>query len=313
VKVLVVEDSATTRRVLEEAVIELGHECVVAPDGQRGWELFQQGGVDVVISDWLMPGIEGDELCRRVRAWAGPYSYFIMLSVLGDQQHVMRGMRAGADDYLSKPLQMHELEARLTAASRVTDLHRKLAHQQAELERLNHELHAQARRDPLTRVGNRLRMREDLEALEGRVERYGHSYATLLCDIDRFKLYNDACGHQAGDEALRAVADALLGSCRRGDVVYRYGGEELLVLLAEQGPESAVIAAERGRAAVEALKIPHPGIDPGGVVTISVGVAEWRRGQAGGFETVLKRADEALYRAKREGRNRVVAEADGPR
>ena len=97
-KVLVVEDSASTRRVLEQAVAELGHECVVAQDGLGGWGLFQQGSFDVVISDWMMPGIEGDELCRKVRAWRGPYSYFIMLSALGDKEHVMRGMRAGADD-----------------------------------------------------------------------------------------------------------------------------------------------------------------------------------------------------------------------
>ena len=308
-KVLVVEDSASTRRVLEQAVAELGHECVVAQDGLGGWGLFQQGSFDVVISDWMMPGIEGDELCRRVRAWRGPYSYFIMLSALGDKDHVMRGMRAGADDYLSKPLQLDELEARLATASRVTRLHRRLAEQQAQLERLNRALHEQARSDPLTRVGNRLRMREDLKALEGRVERYGHRYAALLCDIDRFKLYNDACGHLAGDEVLRAVADALVGACRRGDAVYRYGGEEMLVVLPEQSRESAVAAGERARTAVEALSIPHPGIEPPGVVTISIGVGVWRRGQVGGFEPVLRRADEALYRAKSEGRNRVVADA----
>jgi diguanylate cyclase (GGDEF)-like protein len=148
---------------------------------------------------------------------------------------------------------------------------------------------------------NRLRLREDLKALEGRVERYGHRYAALLCDIDRFKLYNDACGHLAGDEVLRAVADALVGACRRGDAVYRYGGEEMLVVLPEQSRESAVAAGERARTAVEALSIPHPGIEPPGLVTISIAVGVWRRGQVGGFEPVLRRADEALYRAKERG------------
>jgi two-component system, cell cycle response regulator len=310
--VLVVEDSEVSRRILEIAVEKLGHDCVVAEDGRRGWELFQENGAEVVISDWMMPGMEGDELCRRVRATEGPYSYFILLSSHADKRHVMKGMEAGADDYLTKPLDLDELEARLAAASRVTGLHRRLAEQQGELERLNGELHRQARTDPLTGVANRLRMREDLGTLEGRVERYGHTYAALLCDIDRFKRYNDACGHVAGDEVLRAVADALADACRRGDVVYRYGGEEMLVLLPEQDLEAALAAAERMRSAVEALRIPHPGIEPAGLVTVSVGVVVWRGGQAGGSEGMLKRADGALYRAKSEGRNKVIAADAAP-
>jgi two-component system chemotaxis response regulator CheY len=312
VKVLVVEDSGASRRILETAVAELGHQCVAADDGLRAWELFQGAGADVVISDWTMPGIDGDELCRRVRAADGAYCYFIMLSSHTDKRHVMRGMEAGADDYLTKPLDPDELEARLAAASRVTGIHRRLAEQQGELERLNRELHRQARTDPLTGVANRLRMREDLDTLEGRVERYGHTYAALLCDIDRFKRYNDACGHVAGDDVLRSVADALADACRRGDVVYRYGGEEMLVLLPEQDLETAVAAAERMRSGVEALQIPHPGIELAGLVTISIGVVVWRGGQMGGSEGMLKRADEALYRAKREGRNKVIAADAAP-
>ncbi|HWW66423.1 MAG TPA: diguanylate cyclase [Solirubrobacterales bacterium] len=304
-KVLAVDDSAAYRRLLEKAVTSLGHDCIVAEDGIRAWELFQSGGADVVISNWLMPGIEGDELCRMVRESDQPYAYFILFSAREGKGNIMHGMEVGADDYLAKPLDEDELEASLVAAERITSLYRKLGKQRGELERLNRDLYAQSRQDPLTGLGNRLRMQEDLKTLEGGFERYGHSYAVGLCDIDRFKAYNDSRGHLAGDEILRRVADTLRQSARSGDTVYRYGGEELLVVFRGQSVELAAAAAERMRRAVEALGIPHPGRGPSALVTISIGVAV-RKGQPGGGEEVLREADEALYRAKDEGRNRVV-------
>jgi two-component system cell cycle response regulator len=311
VKVLVAEDSATDRLVLTRALTDLGHEWVAAEDGERAWEMFEQQGAEVVVSDWMMPGIEGDELCRRVRAREGPYAYFILLTSLQDKAHAMRGMEAGADDFLTKPLDRDVLETRLAAASRITGLHRRLAQQQSELESLNRRLFDQARVDPLTEVGNRLRLREDFKALEDRVERYAHAYAVALCDIDRFKAYNDNQGHVAGDEVLRAVAATLVRNSRPGDSVYRYGGEEMLVVLAEQSLDSAVTAAERMRNGVEDLKIAHPGmteIGAPGLVTISIGVAAGRGPGDGGADRALRGADEALYRAKQDGRNRVAAE-----
>jgi diguanylate cyclase (GGDEF)-like protein len=305
-RVLVVDDSATARLILQRAVSGLGHECTVAEDGGQGWALYQEAGADVVISDWMMPGIEGDELCRLVRGSGSAYSYFILVSGLEDKAHILEGMKAGADDYLTKPLDLDDLEACLTAAARVTTLHRKLAEQQTELEHLNAELHDQARLDPLTGTANRLRMQEDLESLEARMARYDHRCAAVLCDVDRFKSYNDVCGHLAGDRVLRAVADALVDACRGGDTVYRYGGEEMLVVLPEQDRQAALAAGERMRRAVEALGLPHPGVGSDAVVTISVGVTLWMP-QDGSWESALRRADSALYDAKEEGRNRVAA------
>ena len=310
-KVLAVDDSAAYRRLLETAVSDLGHDCVAVENGIRAWELFQDGGVDVVISNWMMPGMEGDELCRRIRGSDLPYAYFILFTAREGQRNIMRGMEAGADDYLAKPLDEGELEAGLVAAERVTSLYRKLAEQQGELERLNRDLYDQSRQDALTGVGNRLRMQEDLETIEGNVERYGQGYAVALCDVDHFKAYNDSCGHPAGDEVLRSVAAALRQSCRKGDAVYRYGGEELLVLLPGQSLELAAAAAERMRHAVEELEIPHPRGEPSAVVTISVGVAVRDLDQSGEVEKVLGEADQALYRAKDEGRNRVVVHGPG--
>ena len=301
------DDSPTPRLLLRRQLEGLGHECAVAEDGVEALEVISRGAPDVVISDWMMSEMDGDELCRRVRADpAIPYVYFILLTSLDDRSSVVKGMEAGADDHLAKSFDRTELETRLIAAERVTGLHRRLAAQHVELERLNAVLREDSRRDHLTGLGNRMRQEEDLEILASRFERYGHDFSVVLFDVDRFKAYNDTAGHQAGDDVLRAVANALIHQARGGDSVYRYGGEELLVVLPEQSLDGGQRAAERMREEVESLGIPHPGIDtPPGVVTVSGGVACFSEEDAGDVAKLLKRADDALYRAKSGGRNRI--------
>lgn len=305
-KVLIAEDSAVARAMLERTLRSLGHECIVAEDGESAWERFLRCGPDVLISDWMMPGMDGDELCRRVREHAGgSYTYFILLTSLEAQAHVVRGMEAGADDYLKKPFDTDDLNARLIAAARVTALYERLKAQQTQLEELNRRLFEESRQDPLTRVGNRIALREQLEQMSGRTTRYGHDYCVALYDVDKFKSFNDTQGHLAGDQVLRAVAGTLAGGRRAGDAVYRYGGEEFLVVLPEQSLETAIAAAERMREHVAALGIPHPVCGAGAVVTVSAGVARLEQSDAGNFEALLKRADVALYSAKELGGNRV--------
>ena len=212
-RILIADDSPTPRLMLQRELEGLGHECIVAHDGTQAWELFQGSGVDVVISDWMMPGMDGDELCRRVRADTdAPYAYFILHTSLEDLKHVVQGMQAGADDYLTKPFQRDQLATRLIAADRITALHRRLVSQQVELERLNEMFFADSRHDRLTGLGNRRRMDEDLERLNEQATRYGHPFAVVLFDVDRFKQFNDSAGHAAGDEVLRAVAASLCGN-----------------------------------------------------------------------------------------------------
>ena len=312
-RILVAEDDTVSRTILAKAVEKFGHECLVVEDGEKAWELFQNTPeVDVVISDWMMPGIDGPEFCRRVRtANSGWYTFFIFLTALGDKQHLLEGMQAGADDYLTKPLDREQLQVRLIAASRVNSLHRQLNEQKDELKKLNRELFAMSRRDPLTRLGNRLRLREDLETLGAQAQRYGHSYCAMLCDVDFFKAYNDTYGHLAGDEVLKRVADVISENLRGGDMAYRYGGEEFLIILPQQSAESAVSTADRLRRAAEDLRIPHEK-NPPGVVTISVGVAALSVSEPRSADDLLKEADAALYRAKNSGRNRVASyEASG--
>ena len=305
-KILIAEDDAVSRTILRRAVEKLGHECLAAADGEEAWGLYKENpDLDVIISDWMMPGVDGLELCRRVRGDdRDGYTYFIFLTALGDREHLLQGLEAGADDYLSKPLDRDELGMRLTSAMRVTDLHRRLAFQNGELEKLNRMLFEQSRQDPLTSLGNRLRLREDLQVLQSRTERYGHSYAVVLCDVDFFKAYNDRYGHLAGDDVLRRVAATISSDLRTGDIAYRYGGEEFLVVLPEQDAEAAAAITDRLRQAVEGLGIPHADGGPGGVLTISAGVAVSTG--AGDTDGLLKAADEALYAAKSGGRNRVA-------
>jgi two-component system chemotaxis response regulator CheY len=305
VKVLVAEDEAVSRLIVQTALQNLGHECQTASDGAEAWKAFQSSRPEVVISDWIMPGLTGLELCRNIRAFApGDYTYFIMITSQSTPDQVVEGMRAGADDYLVKPLDTDDLESRLIAAARVTSLHRQLAQQQFELQVLNQELTAISLRDPLTGLGNRMAIDEDLDQLEARVVRYGHRYCLALLDVDYFKSYNDTYGHQAGDQALQAVAAQLKGEAREGDAVYRYGGEEFLCIFPEQFLATAAVAAERMRRGLEQSAILHAE-SPLGALTLSAGLAMLDPGRARSVGDVLKEADEALYRAKQLGRNRI--------
>ncbi len=306
--VLVADDDATARRVASMVVERLGHECVAATDGEEAWRILEDRVVDVLLTDWMMPRLDGPELCKRVRGRSDAYyTYIIMVTSLSDRDDIVAGMEAGADDYLAKPVDPFDVRTRLIAAARVTALHREVHQFRRQLEDLNARLAAQARTDPLTNLGNRLRLHEDLVMARTRAQRSAMPYAVAICDIDLFKRYNDCFGHLAGDDALRAVASTIAAHCRANDQAYRYGGEEFLVLY-EDTLTGAEDAAERLRASVEQLGLSHPANPSTGVVTLSIGVAA--SDGAADADAVLRAADGALYRAKELGRNRVVG-ADG--
>jgi two-component system chemotaxis response regulator CheY len=306
--VLVVDDDTASLAAIEAAVVSFGHDCRVAKDGLEAWQMHQSKAADVIVSDWDMPRMDGLELCRRTRVADDDrvYTYFIFMTSFGDKAHFLRGMDAGADDYQTKPIDLDELQARLWSAQRVVSLYRRLADKNKVLRRDSQTSFQLARVDALTGVANRLGLDEALESLWARADRYGHRYSVALCDIDWFKAYNDHFGHLAGDAALQAVAKALQRELRRGDSLFRYGGEEFLAVLPEQSAAAAGRAAERMRRTIESLGLRTPA--GSGVVTISVGVAELERSD----ETIadwLNRADHALYSAKASGRNRVAAAA----
>jgi diguanylate cyclase (GGDEF)-like protein len=304
-RILVVDDDASSRLITQATLRSLGHECLAFEAGAAAWDAFQSDLGDVVISDWIMPGLTGLELCQKIRAHPlGDSTYFIMATGQGTPEDVLEGMNAGADDYLVKPLDSGDLKARLIAAARFTALHQKLSQARSTLEAANLKLTVVASRDPLTGLGNRRALEENVGLLEARAGRYGHRYCMALIDIDRFKSYNDTYGHQAGDQVLRSVAAQLKAHIRRGDSLYRFGGDELLCIFPEQSLSSANVAVQRMRSAVEGLSIAHAAND-GGVVTCSAGLAVLESGQLGSAHEVLREADKALYRAKELGRNRV--------
>jgi len=304
--VLVADDDLGARLVAKAAIEALGHSCVTAADGDDAWRLFVELEPDVLVTDRMMPGLDGVELCRRIRGHPiDRYTYIVLLTALSDPDDVLSGMRAGADDYLTKPLSPVDLEARLLSAARVTSLH-------AELAMVRKELAKMARTDPLTGLPNRLALIDDLAVLDRDSERYGRVYSIALCDIDYFKRYNDTYGHLEGDSALRAVATAIAGALRAADRVYRYGGEEFLVVLGGQGASEAAIALERVRSAVERTGIEHRRGAAGGVVTISCGLSMWVPARRLTSEQLIAEADQALYEAKAAGRNRITAARSQP-
>jgi diguanylate cyclase (GGDEF)-like protein len=310
VRILIADDDATSRLLLKAMASKLGHECLVAEDGSSAWELLASGGIDVLLTDWMMPGVDGPELCRRARdELSAHYVYIVLITGLGHPEKILEGMGAGADDYLVKPVDPFAVQTRLVAAERVTGLHRQVVDFRARLERANHELLGLSLTDALTGLGNRRRMEEDLARTHARALRVGRSFGMALFDIDHFKLYNDHYGHLAGDDALRRVAQCLDKQARAGETVYRYGGEEFLLLLPDCSVADAAVAAGRIRQAVTELGIPHAPSTALPVVTLSGGVFCWAPGSTLSVAGMLRQADEALYQAKSAGRNRVHAAA----
>lgn len=306
--VLVVDDDDATREAISAAVRGLGHTCRSAEDGEEAWKMHLATHADVILSDWTMPKMDGLELCKRVRAVEreGGYTYFVFMTNFGDKAHFLQGMHVGADDYFAKPVDLDELKARIVSARRVLTLYRELAQKNKLLRRDSLQAFRVARIDALTQVSNRLSMDEDLATTLARARRYGHTFALAICDVDRFKQYNDHFGHLAGDDVLRRIAQAIREQLRTGDDLYRYGGEEFVVLFPEQTREEASHAMDRIRQAVEKLHIDTA--DQRGFVTMSVGVAELDLANDTTPQHWLRRADSALYRAKSEGRNRVEVE-----
>lgn len=311
-EVLVVDDDRPTRDALCAAIVSLGHHCRTAASGAEALAEHAHRRADVILSDWSMPEMDGMELCRRVRALhGGNYTYLLFSSGHADKRDYVDAVRAGADGYLPKPVDLDDLEAQLIAAARVVGAYRQLARRNVELRHDSQVYFRAARVDPLTHIPNRLRLEEDLSALQSHVGRYGGPTTLAMCDLDAFKLYNDRFGHLAGDEALRRIALAIRNSLRRADHVYRYGGEEFLIVLPEQTPVDAMPALERVRAAVEGLCIRHA---PGArhpILTVSIGLAAIALTGDHSVQDAVAQADRALYQAKDAGGNAVRASLDG--
>lgn len=298
-RLLIAEDDPISRRVLETMLLRWGYQTVVARDGTEAWELLQQSDAPhLAILDWMMPGMSGVDVCRLVRQSSrGDYSYLILLTAKGRQEDIIEGMTAGADDYITKPFDSGELKVRLNAAKRILDL-------QEELLATREALREQATRDFLTGLWNRSALLDMFINEIARASRDRKPVGVIMGDIDYFKKVNDGHGHRAGDAVLREIADRIRASVRPYDIVGRYGGEEFLVVLPGCDVMYAGYVAERIRMRVADKPIDLPD-RTSMTVTMSLGVAAKLGAEESEIERLIYLADEALYRAKRGGRNRM--------
>ncbi len=299
-KILVADDDAVSSRLMERLLQRGGYEVVSVEDGRQALEIMLSPEAPrLALLDWMMPGLDGPSVCLEVRSHRErPYSYITLLTSKGAKEDLVAGLEAGADDYLTKPCYPEELRARLRTGERVLQLEDTLVH-------AREEMRFRATHDALTSLWNRGTILAHLNHEMQRAQREHTTLALLLCDIDHFKKINDVHGHLSGDVVLRGFAQQLLGGVRPGDAVGRYGGEEFLVILDDCGPEGLHGRADQLRQLVASCSF--PGTLQGLSITISIGamvVDEWALGQSPEF--ILSQADAALYRAKKEGRNRVV-------
>ncbi|MEW6274998.1 MAG: diguanylate cyclase [Bacillota bacterium] len=296
-KILLVEDSAVQRSILTRQLTEHGFEVLTAADGEEAFAIAERTLPDLVLLDLMLPKVGGLEVCRRLKANPPTAAVpVIFITSSRSPEEKIKALECGAHDFLHKPVTRQELLIRIRFLLRQKQLLENLAEQ--------------ARRDPLTGLGNRRQLMADLNLEMRRAKRYGTPLSLILLDVDQFKRYNDTHGHPAGDEVLRQLAGLLTLNVRAFDKVARYGGEEFVIILPQTNLQGAAAAAEKLRQAIEQYSFLHGETQPGGRLTVSLGVASYPE-HAGDVDDLLRQADKAMYRAKAAGRNRVALAGPG--
>jgi two-component system cell cycle response regulator len=295
--ILIAEDDLVSSRILEKNLRTWGYETTVAVNGTQAWEALRAPNTRLALLDWMMPGAEGPELCRRIRALNKPsYTYIILLTSRDGAQDIIEGLEAGADDFMTKPVNFSELKARLQTAGRIIALEDKLLETQRRLFEL-------ATRDSLTGIWNRATILRFLAEEMDHGARENYPVSTILIDVDFFKKVNDTCGHPIGDKLLGRVSVCLEKNVRPYDKVGRYGGDEFLIVLPNCSLFQVSMVAERIRTSCSKMKVRTAGnkVNP----TLSLGCASSECFRRPGVNRMIKESDRALYRAKSAGRDRV--------
>jgi two-component system, cell cycle response regulator len=298
-RILIVDDHEDNVELLRARLEARGYTTLSAADGEAAIATAEADLPDLILLDVMMPKLDGIEVTRRIKGnQALPFIPIIMQTALDSTADKVEGLDAGADDYITKPINFAELEARVRTQLRIKALVEEVERQKRELERIS-------RTDALTSLDNRRHLEERLEEQFEHAKRLGEKFAVVMCDLDKFKSVNDTYGHQAGDAVLQQLATILKREAREIDRVGRYGGEEFMLLLPGAQLDSAVTFAERVRRAIEAHAFTLP---DGNVLrrTASFGVAGWPHPRVRNCDGLVKAADDALYVAKEMGRNCVV-------
>ena len=298
-KILAAEDNPVFQSMLRAILTKWGYEVIVAKDGNEALRVLEADNAPrLAILDWMMPGIDGVDVCRRVRAVGRePYIYILLLTARTDSEDLVEGIDSGADDYLTKPFHAPELQARLRAGQRILQL-------QEQLLAAREALRQEATHDSLTGLLNRHAILGVLQIELERASRERLPLSILMADLDNFKQINDSHGHLSGDAVLREGAARMNSSIRRYDSLGRYGGEEFLFVLPGCTSEGGLAQAERLRLAFDSQ--PFRVGEQSLTVTCSVGVASRTAGLTVTTDELIRDADVALYAAKASGRNRCV-------
>ncbi|MBI2566224.1 MAG: diguanylate cyclase [Candidatus Schekmanbacteria bacterium] len=305
-RILVVDDVAMIKDMVEKVLTEQGFVVSSAGDGAEALKAIRRDRPDLLILDWELPKLSGRDLCKILKGQASTkYIPVIMLTARTATRDVVEGLNTGADDYMTKPFNELELLARVRALFRLKELEYELEAKNRLLEQQNQELEQLATRDGLTRLFNHRHFQERLAFEYSRVARYGSPMSLILMDIDHFKRFNDTYGHMVGDLVLKQSADLVVSCVRECDIPARYGGEEFVVILPQCGIEDAATVAERIRSRFE--RNSFDGGESGMLtVTVSLGFSVASKGSPDSPAELIRLADEALYCAKRSGRNQVV-------
>lgn len=303
--ILVVDDIEDNVEILRAHLDSRGYNVEVARDGQAALDAVYQSPPNLILLDVMMPVMTGIEVLQRLKADKSlPFIPVILQTALDSTDDLINGLNAGADDYISKPINLPELEARVRSLLRLQLVQLRLEERERELSHLNEQLLIASQIDGLTQVSNRRHLDERFSEVWEQAERYNEPVSLVMCDIDHFKHCNDTYGHQVGDKVLRQFADLLKSAARGVDKIGRYGGEEFLIVLPGTVLDAAVSFAERVREMIEAEEFSTP---RGKIKkTASFGVAAWPHPLINNREELVKASDEALYVAKEQGRNRVI-------
>ncbi len=296
-EVLVVDDSPVYRKLVEQVLSSEAYSLLFARDGAEAMRLYQEHSPCIVITDWVLPDFSGLELCPQIRADdTRPYTYIIVMTSNTEKGNVVKGLQAGADDYLTKPFDPAEMLARIGVGRRIIDLNRELAAKSQKLEEA-------ARTDPLTGLPNRRAIEEWAATQLRGADRHGFPLWVAVGDIDSFKTINDTFGHDAGDIVLKTFAEVLKKNTRASDICGRLGGDEFLLVFTHVEREHVEPTVNRFREQFAELSFPLQGQSV--FVTASFGVTGIETKGAYEYSSLLRRADQMLYEAKRAGRNLV--------